>query len=69
MTDIFRFLESNGIEYERFDHPPVYTVKDVKLLTPDIPGQNYVIYTPTTVPQNIPKPPEPYGTFDEKTAY
>jgi Ala-tRNA(Pro) deacylase len=39
MTDIFRFLEANGIAYERFDHPPVYTVNDVKLLTPDIPGK------------------------------
>jgi Ala-tRNA(Pro) deacylase len=36
--DIFDFLSENGIEYERFDHPPVYTVDDVHRLTPDLPG-------------------------------
>lgn len=38
MTDIYEFLSENGIAYERFDHPPVYTVDDVKRLTPDLPG-------------------------------
>jgi len=36
--DIFDFLSENVIEYERFDHPPVYTVDDVHRLTPDLPG-------------------------------
>lgn len=36
--DIFSFLEKHGIAYERFDHPPVYTVEDVHRLTPDLPG-------------------------------
>lgn len=35
---IFDFLEENSIPYERFDHPPVYTVEDVHRLTPDLPG-------------------------------
>lgn len=38
MTDIYTFLSENGIAYERFDHPPVYTVDDVERLTPDLPG-------------------------------
>jgi Ala-tRNA(Pro) deacylase len=38
MKDIFRFLSENGIDFERFDHPPVYTVADVHRLTPDLPG-------------------------------
>ncbi len=36
--DIFDFLSENAIEYERFDHPPVYTVDDVHRLTPGLPG-------------------------------
>jgi Ala-tRNA(Pro) deacylase len=36
--DIYQFLSDRGIEYERFDHPPVYTVDDVLRLTPDLPG-------------------------------
>lgn len=38
MPDIFQFLTNHGIEYQRFDHPPVYTVEDVHRLTPDLPG-------------------------------
>ena len=38
MTDIFTFLTENSIDYQRFDHPPVYTVADVHRLTPDLPG-------------------------------
>lgn len=32
------FLEQQDIHYERFDHPPVFTVADVHRLTPDLPG-------------------------------
>ena len=38
MTDIYQFLNDNKIEFERFDHPPVYTVNDVKRLASDLPG-------------------------------
>jgi Ala-tRNA(Pro) deacylase len=38
MTDIYQFLNDNEIEFERFDHPPVYTVNDVKRLASDLPG-------------------------------
>ncbi len=38
MIDIFNFLANHGIDYDRFDHPPVYTVADVHRLTPDLPG-------------------------------
>ncbi len=36
--DIYQFLADHHIEYERFDHPPVYTVKDVHRLVPNLPG-------------------------------
>ena len=36
--DIYQFLEAHRIEYQRFDHPPVFTVADVHRLTPDLPG-------------------------------
>ena len=36
--DLYRFLSDNMIPYDRFDHPPVYTVDDVHRLTPDLPG-------------------------------
>lgn len=38
MVDIYKFLENRDIEYERHDHPPVFTVEDVHRLTPDLPG-------------------------------
>jgi len=38
MTDIYEFLDDGNIEYERHDHPPVFTVEDVHRLTPDLPG-------------------------------
>lgn len=37
-VDIYRFLEENRIEYQCFDHVPVFTVADVHRLTPDLPG-------------------------------
>lgn len=38
MKDIFEFLSEMSIDYQRFDHPPVFTVADVHRLTPDLPG-------------------------------
>lgn len=38
MTDIYQFLADNHIEYERHDHPPVYTVADVERLVPPLPA-------------------------------
>jgi Ala-tRNA(Pro) deacylase len=38
MMDIYQFLAEHHIEYERFDHPPVYTVEDVHRLAPNLPG-------------------------------
>jgi Ala-tRNA(Pro) deacylase len=35
---IYEFLASHDIEFERYDHPPVFTVKDVKRLVPPLPG-------------------------------
>jgi Ala-tRNA(Pro) deacylase len=39
MDDIYRFLDSSHIAYERHDHPPVFTVEDVHRLTPNLPGE------------------------------
>ena len=36
--DIFAFLDSRQIAYQRFDHPAVFTVDDVKRLVPPLPG-------------------------------
>ena len=38
MTDIYKFLEDHQVEYERHDHPPVYTVEDVDRLVPPLPA-------------------------------
>ncbi|MCP4351184.1 MAG: prolyl-tRNA synthetase associated domain-containing protein [Desulfobacterales bacterium] len=38
MADIYKLFAEHGIEYDRYDHPPVFTVQDVKQLTPDLPG-------------------------------
>lgn len=38
MTDIYKFLEDHQVEYERHDHPPVYTVEDVNRLVPPLPA-------------------------------
>jgi Ala-tRNA(Pro) deacylase len=38
MTDIYQFLSTCEIPYERHDHPPVYTVADVHRLVPDLPA-------------------------------
>jgi Ala-tRNA(Pro) deacylase len=36
--DIFQFFAEHHIEYERHDHPPVYTCEDVNRLVPELPG-------------------------------
>ncbi len=36
--EIYDYLATHGIEYERHDHPPVFTCDDVKRLIPDLPG-------------------------------
>ncbi len=38
MTDIYEFLNRHGVEYERCDHPPVFTVEDVHRLVPPLPA-------------------------------
>ena len=38
MTDIYEFLADSQIEYERHDHPPVFTVEDVNRLVPPLPA-------------------------------
>ncbi len=38
MTDLYEFLAKNQIDYERHDHPPVYTVADVERLVPPLPA-------------------------------
>jgi Ala-tRNA(Pro) deacylase len=35
---LISFLDKHQIDYERFDHPPVYTVEDVNRLLPDVPA-------------------------------
>lgn len=36
--DIYSFLETNGIAYERFDHPAVFTCEESDKLEVDMPG-------------------------------
>jgi Ala-tRNA(Pro) deacylase len=38
MADVYQFLADNQIDYERHDHPPVYTVADVERLVPTLPA-------------------------------
>ena len=38
MPDFYQFLAENGIEYERHDHPPVYTVEEAARLVPTLPA-------------------------------
>jgi len=38
MPDFYKFLEENRINYERHDHPPVYTVEEASRLVPPLPG-------------------------------
>ena len=38
MSEFYQFLEKNGIEYERHDHPAVYTVEEARRLVPELPA-------------------------------
>lgn len=38
MSEFYQFLVENGIEYERHDHPAVYTVEEAGRLVPDLPA-------------------------------
>lgn len=38
MTDLYELLAQHEIEYERYDHPPVFTVDEAQLLVPELPG-------------------------------
>ncbi len=38
MVDLYQILADHRIEYERYDHPAVYTVEDVKRLVPPLPA-------------------------------
>lgn len=38
MVDLYQILSEHQIEYERYDHPAVYTVEDVKRLVPPLPA-------------------------------
>jgi hypothetical protein len=38
MADLYHILAEHHIDYERIDHPPVYTVEDVKRLVPPLPA-------------------------------
>jgi Ala-tRNA(Pro) deacylase len=38
MVDLYQILADHHIEYERYDHPAVYTVDDVKRLVPPLPA-------------------------------
>jgi Ala-tRNA(Pro) deacylase len=37
--EIYQFLDTHGIDYEKHEHPPVFTCEDVNRLVPDLPGQ------------------------------
>ncbi len=36
--DIYQFLADHDIEYERHDHPPVFTCEEAERLVPDMPA-------------------------------
>ena len=38
MADIYKFLDENNINYERHDHPAVFTVAESKELCPELDG-------------------------------
>lgn len=38
MTDFYQFLADHNIEYERHDHPAVFTVEESDRLVPPLPG-------------------------------
>ena len=38
MSEFYQFLEKYRIDYERHDHPAVYTVEEAKRLVPELPA-------------------------------
>jgi Ala-tRNA(Pro) deacylase len=38
MMNIYQFLAEHSIEYERVDHPPVFTCEEAEQLVPPMPG-------------------------------
>ena len=38
MTDLYDLLARHDIEYERYDHPAVFTVEEAQRLVPELPG-------------------------------
>jgi Ala-tRNA(Pro) deacylase len=38
LNDLYEFLDTHGVTYDRHDHPPVYTVAESKQLVPEISG-------------------------------
>lgn len=36
--DVYRFLERHGIDYERHDHPAVFTCEEATRLVPELPA-------------------------------
>ena len=38
MADLFSFLATHGIAYERVEHPPVFTIEDVERDVPPLAG-------------------------------
>ena len=38
MSDFYEWLSAHDIDYQRHDHPPVYTVEDVHRLVPPLPA-------------------------------
>lgn len=35
---IYAFLDQHRLTYQRFEHPPVFTCEEARLLTPNLPG-------------------------------
>lgn len=40
MIDIYEFLRTHGITYERCDHPAVFTCEEAERLVPELPGMH-----------------------------
>jgi Ala-tRNA(Pro) deacylase len=40
MSDLFAFLAQHGIDFQRVDHPPVFTVEEAERLLPPMPGMH-----------------------------
>ena len=51
MNNIYSFLNTNNITYERFDHPGVFTCEQARELCPEMPGasiKNLFLYDKRT---------------------